>query len=806
MNVRGPDTISILTDEEKKLLSQGIKVGIKNRPDTIITLPRSRLKKQTVDDLFEVNAEFLRDDTGEIIHHEDWLIECQTIGKYHIVEAEVKPPKVDPAVDPYYIGNTLLVAVKVPQIVNATDLIAWLQHGIGQEDSVVQHHEKELNRVNMEIMAAERRLQAIPYMETEAKDFKKQAAERRLVSELVNEERATLIQQRIEHINALGRMKKREDAVVKVLKLDHDHKNKHCTWTIVIEGNEGEAYMQKLAVKEDWGEIVLGIGLYDRDPCIPPVTAVKELPKEQELEEDYSIPIKAERYVNMRNVEIVRYKHGDGAYLYADGDVFQGTWKYNHPHGSGELFTKQGYYQGQVDEGNVNGQGRMIFSDGRSYVGKWGAPTQCQPSLINGLEYSDGLPHGEGKMTFIDGSVAKGTWYRGRPEGKHTTYTTSKGSSKDGPMVRGILHGSDCTYKDRAGLLIKGRFRDDKWEGRGYYQVEGKYGGYSMEGNGNLGMAQGVAKTKWDNGDSYYGFYKDGFRHGTHGEFMYGDVSNIVRHGVKTFKYNQKFSGRWTLGTPANRGVTIVPLTMNTANKEKKRIEEEERLKRGGGKKKEEEEEEAGGKKTKEKKEKKEELEREDRILKVTGLYTTNGRSSHFPRLYKVQKGEYRELRRLRKKIQRDHSEVQNKREEMSERNYRNYRRRMYRSGLVLENSGSLMANERQSLIEEEKWRQKELRRLEKARAGKKQRFNLSAVESQKLKDKDMVAFDDGFELTQMLADLATEFNMAKIMKNPPSMDELDEKLDEIKWMEDEYAELRWERKDAIQRKLKGLE
>jgi hypothetical protein len=57
-----------------------------------------------------------------------------------------------------------------------------------------------------------------------------------------------------------------------------------------------------------------------------------------------------------------------------------------------------------------------------------------------------------------------------------------------------------------------------------------------------------------------------------------------------------------------------------------------------------------------------------------------------------------------------------------------------------------------------------------------------------------------------MLADLATEFNMAKIMKNPPSMDELDEKLDEIKWMEDEYAELRWERKDAIQRKLKGLE
>ena len=48
---------------------------------------------------------------------------------------------------------------------------------------------------------------------------------------------------------------------------------------------------------------------------------------------------------------------------------------------------------------------------------------------------------------------------------------------------------------------------------------------------------------------------------------MYGEVSDVMRHGVKTYKYNQKFSGRWTLGTPANRGVTVVPLTMNTAQK-----------------------------------------------------------------------------------------------------------------------------------------------------------------------------------------------------------------------------------------------
>jgi hypothetical protein len=788
-NVRGPDTISILTDEEKKLLAQGIKVGIKNKPQTIITLPRSRLKKQTIDDLFEVNAEFLRDDTGEIIHHEDWLIECQTLGTYHIVEYENKPPKTDPAIDPYYIGGSLLVATKVPQVVCDIDLIAWLQHGIGQEDSVVQHHEKELKRLDMEIMAAERRLQAIPYMETQAKKFKEQAAERRLVSELVNEERATLIAERIEHINALGRMAKRDDAVVKVLKLEHDHKNKVCTWQVAVEGEEGEAYMQKLAVKENWGDIVLATGLYDSDPITKPVTALKELPP----------GIRSDRYVNMRNVEVVRYKHGNGAYLYPDGDVFQGTWKFNHPHGHGELFSTVGYYKGEIEEGQIKGTGKMVFSDGRTYEGMWGAPTQCQHSLINGLEYSDGLPQGEGTMTFIDGSVAKGLWHRGRPEGKRMEYITSKGSKKTGPTKRGVLHGSNCTHKDYAGVLVKGRFRDDTWEGRGLYQVDKKFGGYTIEGNGQLGMAQGVAKTTWLNGDQYFGFYKDGFRHGTQGEFMYGEVSEMIRHGVQTFRYNQKFSGRWTLGTPSNRGVTIVPLTINTAEKERKRIEEEERLKRGGSKKKDDEE-------IREKGSTKNEDADTDRVLKVTGLYTTNGRSSHFPRLYKVQKGEYRDSRRLRKKIIRDHEAVHGKRKDMSERNYRNYRRRMYRSGLVLENSGALMANERQALLEEEKWRQKELRRLAKARAVKKNRFQLNADEVQKLVDKDMVAFDDGFDITNMLNELASEFDMAKIMKNPPTMEQLDEKLEEIKWMEDEYAELRWERKDAITRKLKGID
>ena len=46
---KGIDSISILTDEERKVLQEGIRVGIKDKPDSVLKLPRSRLKKSTID-------------------------------------------------------------------------------------------------------------------------------------------------------------------------------------------------------------------------------------------------------------------------------------------------------------------------------------------------------------------------------------------------------------------------------------------------------------------------------------------------------------------------------------------------------------------------------------------------------------------------------------------------------------------------------------------------------------------------------------------------------------------------------------
>ena len=222
---------------------------------------------------------------------------------------------------------------------------------------------------------------------------------------------------------------------------------------------------------------------------------------------------------------------------------------------------------------------------------------------------------------------------------------------------------------------------------------------------------------------------------------MYGNVKSIMRHGVQTFRYKHKFSGRWTLGTPSNRELPSLRCCgaarehLNTAIWTLRGSKEPlgpHQLDRNGGDEapgngsqrytsvlEERQEKKSRHQLEEERLEAQKKAARDNEVLKVTALYTTNGKSSCFPRLYKVQKSEAKSIRRMNKKTVRDWKSVQVKRDEVAGRNYRNYRRARYRSGLVLEQTGSLMARERKALIEEDKWRSREKLRLEKVRLGK---------------------------------------------------------------------------------------
>ncbi len=59
--------------------------------------------------------------------------------------------------------------------------------------------------------------------------------------------------------------------------------------------------------------------------------------------------------------------------FFPDGSIFTGYFYDGIPHGEGRMITNQGiYYEGQVFEGQADGQGRLCNDlKGYNYEGKW---------------------------------------------------------------------------------------------------------------------------------------------------------------------------------------------------------------------------------------------------------------------------------------------------------------------------------------------------------------------------------------------------------------------------------------------------
>lgn len=141
---------------------------------------------------------------------------------------------------------------------------------------------------------------------------------------------------------------------------------------------------------------------------------------------------------------------GQGTYTYADGQIWEGTWKNGEkdghmmvsgPHGTqldieyrdGKKIRGEGtcVYKdktkqiGKWDNVLQRGSGTIDFPDGRHYQGEWrtipGAPDlpdgQGTMTWPDGKTYTgtlrDGIPHGFGKMTQPNGTISDGWWQNG---------------------------------------------------------------------------------------------------------------------------------------------------------------------------------------------------------------------------------------------------------------------------------------------------------------------------------------------------------------------------------------------------------
>jgi hypothetical protein len=104
-------------------------------------------------------------------------------------------------------------------------------------------------------------------------------------------------------------------------------------------------------------------------------------------------------------------KHGVGCMVYANGDVYNGTWRRNLHDGSGTLTSGGGrgeVYVGDFADNRRHGRGVITYEGGDAYSGTW---------------YND-LRHGEGMIMFANGGSSRRVYYHGK-----LVYTESDGGS-----------------------------------------------------------------------------------------------------------------------------------------------------------------------------------------------------------------------------------------------------------------------------------------------------------------------------------------------------------------------------------------
>ena len=135
-----------------------------------------------------------------------------------------------------------------------------------------------------------------------------------------------------------------------------------------------------------------------------------------------------------------------------------------------------GKYEGEINNGEPNGQGTYTCPDGQKYIGEWKEGKwngQGTETLHDGKKYvgefKDGSKHGQGTETSPDGRKYEGEWINGFPNGQGIETST-----KGGKYVGGFKYGkynSQGTYTWSDGKKYVGEYKDGLPNGQGTYTL-----------------------------------------------------------------------------------------------------------------------------------------------------------------------------------------------------------------------------------------------------------------------------------------------------------------------------------------------
>lgn len=135
-------------------------------------------------------------------------------------------------------------------------------------------------------------------------------------------------------------------------------------------------------------------------------------------------------------------------FTFADGDVYDGEWRSDEPHGLGSYTAVSGEkYEGYFVRGERCGRGRCLFEDGSTYEGEW----------------KGDLPHGRGIRRYADGMVYSGSWRKGERSGQGKCVYVD-GTWYEGVWCRNHRHGVGQLCNSSGDVLYSGEWRhDSKW-------------------------------------------------------------------------------------------------------------------------------------------------------------------------------------------------------------------------------------------------------------------------------------------------------------------------------------------------------
>jgi uncharacterized caspase-like protein len=214
--------------------------------------------------------------------------------------------------------------------------------------------------------------------------------------------------------------------------------------------------------------------------------------------------------------------------VFADGAIYRGAMRGTSLHGKGEYVSKAFKYQGEFLDGLKHGNGVYIWDNGDRYDGTF---AQDRPDgrgkyhFANGDSYEGevkaGVIVGRGSYTTKGGDVFEGNFAEGKPHGVGV-YRFANGDRYEGEMDKGRLQGRG-RYVSKAGEKIEAPFVDGKAQGIGTYFFSN---GDRYEGEISQGVLTGQGVYHYKSGMRYEGEVREGHPQGK-GVFWFLDGSRF---------------------------------------------------------------------------------------------------------------------------------------------------------------------------------------------------------------------------------------------------------------------------------------